>query len=147
MRCQIFRQIVQKSRRHTDVCRGIFVQNGGKYASRCGAKPQGGLCAVLPKGNCSVSLPKTFNASIIFFGKAQTALAVSADAAVCLLFSDRDKALFCQHRVLLRAAVTEQSPAHAQIIGSRQIQFSGDDAFAAAVGFCDQFAAGIRDKR
>ncbi len=25
MRCQIFRQIVQKFRRHTDVCRGIFV--------------------------------------------------------------------------------------------------------------------------
>ena len=48
MRCQIFRQIVQKFRRHTDVCRGIFVQDGGKYASRCGAKPQGGLCAVLP---------------------------------------------------------------------------------------------------
>ena len=81
-----------------------------------------------------------------FFGKAQTALAVSADAAVWMLFSDRDKALFCQHRILLRAAVTEQSPAHAQIIGSRQIQFSGDDAFAAAVGFCDQLAAGIRDK-
>lgn len=48
MRCQIFRQIVQKFRRHTDVCRGIFVQDDGKYASRCGAKPQGGLCAVLP---------------------------------------------------------------------------------------------------
>ena len=99
------------------------------------------------KGNCSVSLPKTFNASIIFFGKSQIDLPVSADAAVCLLFSDRDKALFCQHRILLRAAVTEQTPAHAQIIGSRQIQFSGNDAFAAAVGFCDQFAAGIRDKR
>ncbi len=41
MRCQIFRQIVQKFRRHTDVCRGIFVQDDGKYASRCGAKPQG----------------------------------------------------------------------------------------------------------
>ena len=49
MRCQIFRQIVQKFRRHTDVCRGIFVQDDGKYASRCGAKPQGGLCAVLPQ--------------------------------------------------------------------------------------------------
>ena len=48
MRRQIFRQIVQKFRRHTDVCRGIFVQDDGKYASRCGAKPQGGLCAVLP---------------------------------------------------------------------------------------------------
>ena len=70
MRCQIFRQIVQKFRRHTDVCRGIFVQDDGKYASRLsdalrsepkanaerfrelmqssGAKPQGGLCAVLP---------------------------------------------------------------------------------------------------
>ena len=48
MRCQIFRQIVQKFRRHTDVCRGIFVHDDGKYASRCGAKPQGGLCAVLP---------------------------------------------------------------------------------------------------
>ena len=102
---------------------------------------------LLHKGNCSVSLLKAFVTSFMFFGKAQTALAVSADAAVCLLFSDRDKALFCQHRILLRAAVTEQSPAHAQIIGSRQIQFSGDDAFAAAVGFCDQFAAGIRDKR
>ena len=49
MRCQIFRQIIQKFQRHTDVCRGIFVQDDGKYASRCGAKPQGGLCAVLPQ--------------------------------------------------------------------------------------------------
>ena len=54
MRSQIFRQIVQKFRRHTDVCRGIFVQDDGKYASRCGAKPQGGLCAVLPKLLCRI---------------------------------------------------------------------------------------------
>ena len=48
MRSQIFRQIVHKFRRHTDVCQGIYVQDAGKYASRCAAKPSGGLCAVLP---------------------------------------------------------------------------------------------------
>ena len=70
MHCQIFRQIAQKFRMHTDVCQGIFVQNDGKYASRLsdalrsepkanaerfrelmqssGAKPQGGLCAGEP---------------------------------------------------------------------------------------------------
>ena len=49
MRSQIFRQIVHKFRRHTDVCQGICVQDAGKYASRCATKPSGGLCAVLPK--------------------------------------------------------------------------------------------------
>ena len=51
MRSQIFRQIVQKFCRHTDVCQKIYVQDAGKYASRCAAKPSGGLCAVLPKDN------------------------------------------------------------------------------------------------
>ena len=48
MRSQIFRQIVHKFRRHTNVCQGICVQDAGKYASRCATKPSGGLCAVLP---------------------------------------------------------------------------------------------------
>ena len=48
MRSQILRQIVHKFRRHTDVCQEICVQDAGKYASRCAAKPSGGLCAVLP---------------------------------------------------------------------------------------------------
>ena len=48
MRRQIFRQIVQKFRRHTDVCQEISVQDDGKYVSRFSAKPSGGLCAVLP---------------------------------------------------------------------------------------------------
>ena len=48
MRSQIFRQIVQKRRRHTDVCQGVSVQDDGKSASRWRAKPSGGLCAVLP---------------------------------------------------------------------------------------------------
>ncbi len=48
IRSQIFRQIVQKFCRHTDVCQKIYVQDAGKYASRCAAKPSGGLCAVLP---------------------------------------------------------------------------------------------------
>ena len=48
MRRQILRQIVHKFRRHTDVCQEICVQDAGKYASRCAAKPSGGLCAVLP---------------------------------------------------------------------------------------------------
>ena len=48
IRSQIFRQIVQKFCRHTDVCQGICVQDAGKYASRCATKPSGGLCAVLP---------------------------------------------------------------------------------------------------
>ena len=48
MRSQIFRQIVQKFCRHTDVCQKIYVQDAGKYASICAAKPSGGLCAVLP---------------------------------------------------------------------------------------------------
>ena len=34
MRSQIFRQIVQKFRRHTTVCQEIYVQDDGKYASR-----------------------------------------------------------------------------------------------------------------
>ena len=42
MRCQIFRQIVQKFRRHTDVCRGISVQDDGKYASRLSDAPRSG---------------------------------------------------------------------------------------------------------
>ena len=47
---QLLRQYCTKivPQMRTDVCRGIFVQDDGKYASRCGAKPQGGLCAVLP---------------------------------------------------------------------------------------------------
>ena len=50
IRSQIFRQIVQKFCRHTDVCQKIYVQDAGKYASICAAKPSGGLCAVLPIG-------------------------------------------------------------------------------------------------
>jgi len=38
LRSQIFRQIVQKFRRHTRVCQGIFVQYAGKYASKMRAK-------------------------------------------------------------------------------------------------------------
>ena len=38
MRCQI----VQKFRRHTDVCRGISVQDDGKYASRLSDAPRSG---------------------------------------------------------------------------------------------------------
>ena len=48
MRRRVFRQIVQKYRRHTAVCQGISVQDDGKHASRCAAKPSGALCAVLP---------------------------------------------------------------------------------------------------
>ena len=48
MHSQIFRQIVHKFRRHTDVCQGICVQDAGKYTSRCATKPSGGLCAVVP---------------------------------------------------------------------------------------------------
>ena len=55
MRSQIFRQIVHKFRRHTDVCQGICVQDAGKYASRCATKPSGGLCAVLPYALFSVA--------------------------------------------------------------------------------------------
>ena len=48
IRSQIFRQIVQKFCRHTDVCQKIYVQDAGKYESICAAKPSGGLCVVLP---------------------------------------------------------------------------------------------------
>ena len=48
MRSEIFRQIVQKFCRHTDVCQKIYVQDAGKYANICAAKPSGALCAVLP---------------------------------------------------------------------------------------------------
>ncbi|MBP3243175.1 MAG: hypothetical protein J6L99_04900, partial [Ruminococcus sp.] len=37
IRSQIFRQIVQKFCRHTDVCQKIYVQDAGKYASICAA--------------------------------------------------------------------------------------------------------------
>ena len=49
MRSQIFRQIVQKFRRHTDVCQGIFVRNGEKYASRFRAKPSNRRAKTLSK--------------------------------------------------------------------------------------------------
>ena len=48
MRCQIFRQIVQKRRRNTVVFQKASVQDDGKYESRWRAKPSGGLCAALP---------------------------------------------------------------------------------------------------
>ena len=48
MRREIFRQIVYKFRRHTDVCQGISVQDDGKYPSRFSTKTSGDLCAVLP---------------------------------------------------------------------------------------------------
>ena len=48
MRRGFFRQIASKFCRNTDVFQGILVQDDGKYASRCGAKPQGGLCAGEP---------------------------------------------------------------------------------------------------
>ena len=44
LRSQIFRQVIEKFRRHTGVCQGIF----GKDASKMRANPSGGLCAVLP---------------------------------------------------------------------------------------------------
>ncbi len=34
MCCQIFRQIVSKFRRNTDIFQGVLVQGDGKYASR-----------------------------------------------------------------------------------------------------------------
>ena len=49
IRSQIFRQIVRKRRRWAGAQQGICVQYDGKDASRCAAKPSGGLCAVLPK--------------------------------------------------------------------------------------------------
>ena len=39
-RRQIFRQIVQKFRRHTNVCQEISVQDGGKYARGRAAKAE-----------------------------------------------------------------------------------------------------------
>ncbi len=47
MRSQIFRQNVQKARRHTDVWQEISVRNDRKYVRRFYAKPSGVLCAVL----------------------------------------------------------------------------------------------------
>ncbi len=59
MRCQIFRQIVQKFRRNTDVCRGIFVQDDGKYASRCGATyVEGFLCKMTENMQADVALSR-----------------------------------------------------------------------------------------
>ena len=48
VRSQIFRQIVRKNRRHTNVCQGFSVQYNGKDASRCRTKLLCVLCAVLP---------------------------------------------------------------------------------------------------
>ena len=48
MRRQIFRQIVLKRRRNTNVFQGALVRYDGKSASRLRAKPTGVPCAVLP---------------------------------------------------------------------------------------------------
>ena len=48
LRSQIFRQIVQKFCRHTNVCQEISVQDDGKYASKRAAKTAAVNCAVLP---------------------------------------------------------------------------------------------------
>ena len=59
VRCQIFRQIAQKFRRHTAVWQGISGQYDGKSVRRLRAKPSGGFCAVLPKGEYRSLLPLT----------------------------------------------------------------------------------------
>ena len=48
LRRQIFRQVVQKFRRHTNVCQEIYVQDNGKDASKRAAKAPAVNCAVLP---------------------------------------------------------------------------------------------------
>ena len=48
LRSQIFRQIVQKRRRRADARQGVFVQDGGKSASKRAAKAAAVNCAVLP---------------------------------------------------------------------------------------------------
>ena len=48
MRRQFFRQIVSNERRKPVGFQANVVQDDGKRASKCGAKPLGGLCAVLP---------------------------------------------------------------------------------------------------
>ena len=47
MRSQIFRQIVHKFRRHTDVCQEICVQDAGKYEGQmCHKAVRRSLCSV-----------------------------------------------------------------------------------------------------
>ena len=47
MRSQIFRQIVHKFRRHTDVCQGICVQDAGKDEGQmCHKAVRRSLCGV-----------------------------------------------------------------------------------------------------
>ena len=48
LRSQIFRQVVQKFRRHTNVCQEISVQDDGKDAKGRAAKAPAVNCAVLP---------------------------------------------------------------------------------------------------
>ena len=74
MRKQIFRQGVQKFRRQAGACQGIYVRNGGKYASILCAEPSGVLCAVLlqnkkvlkvslrPSGRVNHAVPPEFRA-------------------------------------------------------------------------------------
>ena len=74
MRKQIFRQGVQKFRRQAGACQGIYVRNGGKYASILCAEPSGVLCAVLlqnkkvlkvslrPPGRVNHAVPPEFRA-------------------------------------------------------------------------------------
>ena len=74
MRKQIFRQGVQKFRRQAGACQGIYVRNGGKYASILCAEPSGVLCAVLlqnkkvlkvslrPSGRVNHAVPPEFKA-------------------------------------------------------------------------------------
>ena len=46
---QIFRQIVQKRRRRAGARQGVFVQYGGKDASKMRTKPLGVIYSAIPK--------------------------------------------------------------------------------------------------
>ena len=48
LRCQIFRQIVSKSRRNTDVFQGNLEQDDGKDASKTGDEPEGVIDSAVP---------------------------------------------------------------------------------------------------
>ena len=48
--------------------------------------------------------------------------------------------------VEVRAAVTEESPAHAKVVGGSQVERSGNEALGGAVCRYDHFAGGIGDK-
>ena len=95
MRKQIFRQGVQKFRRQAGACQGVYVRNGGKYASILCAEPSGVLCAVLlqnkkvlkvslrPSGRVNHAVPPEFRAFALHLTESSNSFFCNGKNPVC----------------------------------------------------------------